>query len=157
MDEQTNDAPDIGLAATWHRIDASWRSWLAALDAIPTARLSEPGVCDAWSAKDLTGHVAYWDADALDDIARIASGGERQPQDVDTRNAADAAANADRSVTDLRAEMERTHDLLLAALRGLAPDDPRTRQICREIAEDTWQHYQEHEAHVRAWRAREGT
>lgn len=156
MSEQTNDTPDLGLDETRRRIDERWSGWLAALDGIPAARLDEPGACDGWSVKDLIGHVAYWDADALADIARITAGAQWQPQDVDARNAAAAAANADRSGEDLRTEMERTHQTLLDALRGLAPEDPRTRQICREIAEDTWRHYDEHEAHVGAWRAREG-
>ena len=156
MSEQTDDAPDIGLDETRRRIDERWNGWLTALDGVPADRLSEPGACEDWSVKDLIGHVAYWDADALADIARITTGGQRQPQDVDARNESAAAANADRSVEDLRSAMERTHQAVLDALRGLAPGDPRIRQICREIAEDTWQHYAEHIAQVRAWRAREG-
>ena len=156
MDEQTTATPETGTDETLRRIDASWAGWLAALRGIPDDRLLEPGVCDGWSGKDLIGHVAYWDNDALADIERIMTGAEWQPQDVDARNAAAAAANAGRSLEDLRTEMGRTHEAVVVALRGLRPDDARALQICREIAEDTWQHYDEHAAQVRAWRARKG-
>ena len=154
MDEQAEGAPELGIDETLRRIAASWGRWLESFAGIADDRLSEPGACDGWSVKDLIGHVAYWDADALADIERIMTGGSWQPQDVDARNAAAATANANRGLNELRTEMVRLHDAVVVALRGLAPDDPRTRQICREIAEDTWQHYDEHTAHVRAWRAR---
>ena len=156
MDQETTATPETGIDETLRRIDASWAGWLAALRGIPDDRLLEPGVCDGWSGKDLIGHVAYWDNDALADIERIMTGAEWQPQDVDARNAAAAAANAGRSLEDLRTEMGRTHEAVVVALRGLAPDEARALRICREIAEDTWQHYDEHAAQVRVWRSREG-
>ena len=156
MDEQADGAHELGLDETLRRIEVSWGRWLESFAGIAGDRLSEPGACGGWSIKDLIGHVAYWDADALADIERIITGGSWQPQDVEARNAAAAAANAGRGLTDLQTEMDRTHQAVIGALRGLAPNDPRTRQICREIAEDTWQHYDEHTAHVRAWRTREG-
>ncbi len=156
MAEQTNGASDLTFDESLRRIAASWDGWVAALKGIPEDRMTEPGVCGAWSVKDLIGHVASWDADALADVERIMTGAPEQPQDVQARNEASAAANATRSLEDLRTELARNHEAVVVALRGLAADDPRTLAICRAIAEDTWEHYDDHAAQVRAWRAREG-
>ena len=63
------------------------------------------------------------------------------------------AGSAGWSVKDLIGNVARWD---ADALDDLGPDDPRTRQICREIAEDTWQHDDEHPSDIRAWRIREG-
>ena len=156
MDEQQAQAKVASVEEARRTVDASWDDWLAALDGIPEERLTEPGVCGDWSVKDLIGHVAYWDDDALADVERIMMGRGQAAGTVDERNAAAAATNATRSLDDLRAEMALTHETLVGVLRGLDPDDPRALRICREIAEDTWEHYDEHAAEVRGWRQRVG-
>ena len=156
MDERHEKAVVASVEEARRKVDASWDHWLAALWGIPEERLTEPGVCGAWSVKDLIGHVAYWDDDALADVERIMTGVGQASGTADERNAAAAAANAARSLDDLRAEMMRTHEAVVGVLRGLAPDDPRALRVCREIAEDTWEHYDDHAAEVRAWRQRVG-
>jgi hypothetical protein len=156
MDEQHAQAAAVSVEEAWRKVDVSWADWLAAFDGVPEERLAEPGVSGDWSVKDLIGHVAYWDDDALADVERIMMGRGQAAGTVDERNAAAAAANAGRSLDDLRAEMTLTHETLVGVLRGLDPDDPRALRICREIAEDTWEHYDDHAAEVRAWRQRGG-
>jgi uncharacterized protein (TIGR03083 family) len=156
MGEQQAQAEVASVEEARRRVDASWDGWLAALDGVPEERLTEPGVCGDWSVKDLIGHVAYWDDDALADVERIMKGRGLVAGTADERNATAAAANAARSLDELRAEMAQTHETVVGVLRGLDPDDPRTLRICREVAEDTWEHYDDHAAEVRSWRQRVG-
>jgi len=148
--------PTLSVEETRQKIEAGWGAWLETLRGIPDDRLTEPGACGAWSVKDLIGHVAFWDADAIQDVGAHLGGIPRAEEDVDALNAHVAAANAARGVEELRAEMEWTHAAAVALLAALAPDDPRARAACREIAVDTWEHYDEHAAQVRAWRQRAG-
>ena len=74
MGEQIERQEVASVEEARRRVDASWDGWLAALDGVPAERLIEPGVCGDWSVKDLIGHVAYWDDDALADVERIMKG-----------------------------------------------------------------------------------
>ena len=149
-------APTLSVEVARRRIEASWDAWLGTVRGIPEERLAEPGACGGWAIKDLIGHVAFWDADAIQDIGAYLGGMARPKEDVDALNARSAAAHAARGAEEVRAEMERTHAAVVALLTALAPDDPRALAACREIAVDTWEHYDEHAAQVRAWRQRVG-
>ncbi len=53
------------ITVALERIEASWRELTEALAGIPEERLTEPGVAGEWSVKDLMGHIAFWDEQAL--------------------------------------------------------------------------------------------
>jgi hypothetical protein len=126
-------------------IEAAWARWRQVLSRVPEERITEPGVCDAWSVKDLLGHVAFWDTQVLDDIDGY--GALRAPlkNPWNDWNAAEAAKRAERSVEAQRSEMESAHQRMLARLAAISEIDAEL------IGEDTWLHYEEHVLDIERW------
>lgn len=140
------------------RVEQGWERWQRALFRMPADRLANVAVCGEWTAKDLMGHVAVWDAVAIDKVREIQEGIPWQRVATDERNAQEAQARAERSVDEQRAEMLMTHQRLLTALDGaLSLPAEKLSQISDVIAEDTWDHYTEHAAEIERWIEDAGT
>jgi hypothetical protein len=127
------------MSTPLEQVNSSWQQFLAAIDGIPEERMTEPGVVGEWSVKDALAHVAYWDDPDLPD-----SGGDWQPI-----NERVAAERANWSLAETRRNLEETHERMLAALRARPDIDP-------EQVRGDWEHYDEHAAEIRAWRAQQG-
>ena len=139
------------------RIERSWAGVQDALAGIPETRLDEPGAAGEWSVKDIMGHLAFWDEQALLSAERhLAGQPPAQVPDWQAMNEQEAAARSDRSPAEVRAEMERAHELIVALLRSRPPLDPAAIGLCGCLEEDTYQHYDQHTADIRAWRAHVG-
>ena len=151
----TGAIPD-GVQATLARIEARWADFLAALDSIPAERIAEPGVSGAWSVKDLIGHEAVRDAHVVAFAKRVLAGAPKTELDWQGMNEREAAARAGRAVAAQRDEMERTHEAMLAFVRGLQPAELRTKGIRPRIRIDTFEHSAQHVRNIRAWRQRAG-
>ncbi len=133
------------------RIQVSWESWLAAADVLPDDQLLQPDTCGPWSVKDLIGHVTTWDGVAVDKVQGIMAGAARPEtsETVDAFNARTAHAFRHDSLDDLRQRMHVGHARLMEALDGTAmASDEAFGWIVWAIAEDTWQHYDEHRQQV---------
>ena len=143
---------DTTAATIRERMEWSWRQWQEALERMPSDRLADAAVCGEWTAKDLIGHIAVWDAVAIDKIREVQQGVPWVPEVVDERNAREAEARRQRSLSEQREEMDTTHDRLLAAVDSaatLSSDD--LERINAMIAEDTWEHYDDHAGEVVRW------
>ena len=133
------------------RIAAAWRDWLLAIEGLPEDRVDEPGVCGHWSVKDLVPHMALWDLQAIEDIDRHLAGLSARQNDWQQMND-DTARLSRAGIYRLQlVEMHDAHRLLTTAVRDL--DDTMDPE---SISDDTWGHYPEHTAQVRAWRAASG-
>ena len=136
------------------RVEASWANLVEAIEGIPEERIDEPGVAGEWSVKDVLGHLAYWDGEAIEGVERSLNGDSESSgddgDDFEVTNQREQAVRSGRSVAKARQELFGTHDRLLAALRQHPTIDPN------EIAGDTFEHYDEHAADIRAWRQRLG-
>lgn len=111
------------------------------IEQIPRSRLTTPGLGGGeWSAKDLIGHLASWEAFALDALAAWERG-ERAPIDdlqftVSTSriNRGNVERKASWSLAKVRRDAERTHRELLDTLGSLSdtrwrrPVSPRGRK-----------------------------
>jgi uncharacterized protein (TIGR03083 family) len=136
-------------------VAASWQSLLATLDGIPEDRMTEPGPVGDWSVKDIFGHIAFWDRMAIEAVRRRAAGQADRQLDWETLNETEAAARRDRPLDALRDEMLRTHERLLDTVRSLLDQDPtKEATIIDSLRADTYEHYDEHAAEIRAWRER---
>ena len=111
------------------------------IEQIPRSKLTTPGLGGGeWSAKDLIGHLASWEAFALDALAAWEAG-ERAPIDdlqftVSTSriNRANVERKGSWSVARVRRDAEGTHRELLDAIESLSdgrwrrPVSPRGRK-----------------------------
>ena len=147
---------DDSVEAISERIERSWRGLMGALAGIPEERLTESGVVGDWSVKDLLGHVAVWDAHAVAAVRRYLSGEAPGQVDWEALNEREAAARADRSLAEQRSEMEAAHEQVRSLVRGLRPPDLDVPGVRHRLAVDSFEHYDEHAAEIRAWRERVG-
>lgn len=159
IDQQTTTEPtEIArtVEATLDRIERSWHGLLDALDGIPADRLAEPGAVGDWSVKDVIGHIAFWDEQAVVAAHREMAGEPALQVDWQAMNEREAAANRDRTAVEQRAKLDRAHAEVVALLRAVPRLDPRSIGLCGCLQEDTYEHYDAHAADIRAWRDRVG-
>jgi hypothetical protein len=130
------------------RVEASWAKLMDVVKEVPEHRWSESGVAGEWSVKDVLGHVAYWEGRVIGTVERSLSG-EPEPDisdaSVEAINHGVYVERADWTTEQALAELHGTHDRLMAALRQHPTIDPD------DIKEDTFEHYDEHAADIRAW------
>src|SRR3954453_10341858 len=101
--------PKATVEQIFARIDAWWSEWLRALEAVDDPEKLAPGVCEAWSVKDMMTHLAVWDLHAAEVAERHAQGQERPKDDVQTINSETSARDAGMTLEQARARMDDTH------------------------------------------------
>ena len=90
--------------------------------------LSQPGTVGSsdWAAKDLMGHIAFWEELALESIDAWRAGRRPRVEDIsgpagtDRANADNQARTAPQSPAEIRSRAASAHQALLAALRSLS-------------------------------------
>lgn len=150
-------------------IERSWDELNAAIGALSEEELLAPGPNGGWSVKDHLAHLTVWEQVLL---ARI----EMQPEhsifhmdeatyataDLDTVNAHIYGHERNVPLLEVLAQFAHTHQTILAALermsddelaRPVFPDDPEFGVLLGNVAGDTYEHYLEHLAWIRAARA----
>lgn len=133
-------------------VSKSWLELMRSLRGLTDAQIERPATIGNWSVKQVMGHIAYWDEHLIRAIRAVEDGepitDEDEPAEVvNDRNHIRAAADAEREVSAVKAEMDSTHQKLMDLLEV-------TPVIAADlIRDDTYEHYPEHTAAIRAWRA----
>jgi len=132
------------------REDEAWSALVAVVAAVPADRRETEGVVPGWSTRDLVWHCAAW-AGYADDVLERIRRGEPAPEplvDEDARNAEILAASRgtiwDDAVLRLAQNRRRARQAFAAF------DDPPVAAIERFRC-DTFEHYEEHAAQIRAF------
>jgi len=92
------------------------------------AELSQPATIGSgeWAAKDLMGHIAFWEELALETIDAWRAGRRPRVEDIsgpagtDRANADNQARTAPQSTAEIRSRAASAHQALLAALQSLS-------------------------------------
>jgi hypothetical protein len=141
------------------QLDAAWTALTGAYAGLPEARLVQPGVVDDWSVKDIVAHVTTWEQEALKHLPLIVAGGTppryAAQGGIDAFNARATQAGRRLSLAEVLRRRDETHARLVEFIRR-QPEDTfggRTRAR-RRLRLDTYGHYPEHTAAIRAWRER---
>jgi hypothetical protein len=137
------------------RIEQGWRAWVDAVEGIPDNRLSEPAV-GHWSTKDLLGHIAFWEDWAIGYCRRIIAGEPEPEEDSDAINEGQVAESKGKTAAEQKRYRDEAHARLAAFLPSIRDDDPQFARLVEALGGETWGHFDEHSAQVRAWRAAEG-
>ena len=146
-------------------VEESWRQFDAAIAGLDGATMMEPGVVEAWSIKDLLGHVTAWEQLALRHVEQARRGETPTGAPVDDYNAAEAARRRDWPLAQVREEMAETRQRLLTLLESITDDEwatvvgegveqePLGDWVGGALAGDgPGTHAAEHARHIRAWR-----
>ena len=144
------------------RIDRAWSALIGSYAGLSHAQLMTPGVTEAWSVRDILAHVTTWEEEALEHLPAILAG--RTPPrysttygGIDAFNARKTAQKAPLSLADVVQQLEATHRRLIKLVQS-APaaalcGETRFR---RRLRLDTYGHYPQHAAAIRAWREHQG-
>ena len=139
------------------RLDTAWTAFEESYAGLSDARLTEPGVTDDWSVKDLLAHVTTWEAEALKHLPLIIAGG-RPPRyvtygGIDAFNAQMTAQKRGLPLAGVRSQLDETHRRLIDFIRSV-PDDNlvSVSRFRRRLRLDTYSHYTIHARAIRAWR-----
>ncbi len=140
----------------------AWRALTSAVDSLSDLEQEQPGVVDSWTVKDLLGHIAFWAQQAAENLRLTAAGkpGQiRRPaseEAVDEWNERERRLRLDRPLAEVRKEWLESFQGAMEALAA-CPTEKLEEKIksytaLKLFAEDTYEHYREHLAHLTAWR-----
>jgi uncharacterized protein (TIGR03083 family) len=142
------------------RLDAEWAALSDSYAGIPERRLEEPGVVDDWSVKDVLWHVTTWEEEALEHLPTIIAGGSppryAAQGGIDAFNARKVAEGRRAPLAEVLRRRDQVHARLVEFVRG-QPDGTfgGSTRARRRLRLDTYGHYPEHTAAIRAWRERQ--
>lgn len=156
------------------RLRTARGQWEDLLAQIPPEQMVVPVINNGWSIKDAVSHITYyegwllrWLEDAVRGQVTVATHRDGLP--VDERNAIVFQENKGRTLQDVLIESTQVFQRLLVLIellperdlldehryeRYIVPFWGESRPLWRCIAGDSYLHYEEHSATIRAWLAR---
>jgi hypothetical protein len=146
------------------------------LGTIGIDRMHLGGVSGSYSTKDILAHLEAYDRALVTWLEEARAGRVYVDQvvdqpDLDARNAVVYDLNKDRSAADILASFRQTLDDLETSVEQLTDDElnnveatswfvvPRwqsARELWKCIANDSYEHYQQHLPDIRSWLAEQG-
>jgi hypothetical protein len=162
MTEQKSKAELLAMRrATYARFDAL-------IAGLSEQQLLMPGVNGDWSIKDNIAHLTFWERVNLLEVLKTIEQGtnwtdpelERTEEELEQTNQRVYLQNKDRSLADVQAEFQATHQEVLAYLEKLSEEELQTpHEWLGGDSITTWlsdpnDHYTEHEEYIRDWLSR---
>jgi hypothetical protein len=133
------------------REDEAWSAFVDAFAAVPDDRRNEPGVVPGWSVHDMVWHCGYWVGYVVDILGKIARGESTDDsQDWDAMNANVTEEGRTMSWDEIVVASEQNRSRVREALQALPT---LTDEAVGEFGGETFEHYEEHTAEVRAFAA----
>ena len=131
------------------REDEAWRGFAEAVGSVPPERRDVEGVVPGWSAHDVVWHVGYWAGYAADVIERDRAGEtDLEPAGSQLDDDEVLAAGRRMSWDEVVGYAQQSHERVRAAFSSSS--DPGEAAV-RWFTEDTFDHYDEHAAEIRAF------
>lgn len=141
------------------QLEGAWATLKESYLGMSDSQLTQPGVIDAWSVKEVLAHVTTWEEEALKCLPLLVTGGKLpryiQYGGIDAFNAQMTEQKRDPTLADVLAQLEETHRRLLDYIRSV-PEGYFTREtpFRRRLRLDTYGHYSLHARAIREWRER---
>ena len=133
--------------------ESSWKAFWSDVSKVPADRVEEPGIVEGWSTKDMVWHCGYWARFCAEALESLTGPDFTDPfeghddaywDEYNGRVAKESAAMSwDEVAAALPGIRERVRAALTAAPEGDKPD--------AWFGEETFEHYDEHAEHVRAF------
>ena len=139
------------------RIDESWQDLQSAVAEVPAQRMEESGVVEAWSIKDLLGHVTTWESEMMANVQLVIDGLEMKDYPtIDAFNAETSAAKRAISPEALQRELTSVHARTVEFVSALSEGLLSREEVEWRIRMDTFAHYSEHAERIRSWLSGDG-
>ena len=130
------------------REDQAWSAFVDAFAAVPDDRRDDEGVVPGWSTKDLVWHCGYWAGWVGDALEKIGRGETLEDQNWDAMNDAVIVEGRGMAWDEVIVQSEHNRERARAALRALPSI---TDAALEEFTGETFEHYEEHAAEIRAF------
>ncbi len=139
----------------------------AAMAGLTEEQMLRPGVQDEWTIKDMSAHIAFWDARLAGRLEAVLQDAPQPLFDflsTDTANHHVYQQNRVRPLADIQAEATTHYSRILHALEQLSDADltdplrfawTKRKPLRWYVFIDGYGHYPEHPQAIQAWRARE--
>jgi hypothetical protein len=138
-------------------------AWEAALSEVGEGQMEESGAEGVWTVKDVIAHVAWFEREMVEMLRRrsLEASSDLWMRPAHERNAAIFEQNRDRSLQEVLAESRETFPELVREAEGLSDEElndpgrfacmPEDWVPWKLIAENSYEHYRDHGASLRAW------
>lgn len=140
------------------RIDKAWQEFNDSYAGLLDPQITEPGVTEGWSVRDIIAHVTTWEEEALRHLPTIMEGG-RPPRysttygGIDAFNALMTERKESLSLSEVRAQAAETHQRLIDFIEAVPEEHFATETRFRHrLRQDTYGHYPLHAEAIRQWR-----
>src|SRR6266699_4214024 len=136
------------------QLEKAWRTIEESYAGLSDSQLTEPGVMDNWSVKDILAHVTTWEEEVLKYLPLILTGGKPpryiQSGGIDAFNAQMAEQKRGLALSEVLRQLDETHRRLLDYIRSV-PAEPFTREtrFRHRLRLDTYSHYPQHAKAIR--------
>ena len=157
-------------------LDEGRSAWEATLRDVPRERMTQPGVVGDWTIRDIVSHIAFWERASAGRVGSLVSGqtpgdtelyGEGitpaiKALDIDDFNAWQQQRDRARPLDEVLMDEQQVYRRLYTYLRAAREDDllsiGRTdwtmeSPAWENVAGNTYEHWAEHAASIRAWLA----
>lgn len=132
------------------REDRAWLDFQAAFLSVPPDERKVEGVVPGWSTHDLVWHCVYWAADVADVLERLRRGDpEPEEGDTDSRDPEILAEGRGMTWDEMVLRARPSRERLRAVLSALGDHLPEA--AVELFTEETFEHYEEHAAQIRAF------
>jgi hypothetical protein len=129
--------------------DAAWSAFVDAFGSVPEDRRSDEGVVPGWSVHDLVWHCGFWVGYVADVLRKVARGEQTEDsQDWDAFNAVVIQDGRGMSWDEIIVRSEQNRVQCREALEALPT---LTDEAVDEFTGETFEHYEEHAAEIRAF------
>jgi hypothetical protein len=142
------------------KLDLAWTDLRQSYAGLSQAQLTQPGVTEGWSVKDILAHVTTWEEEALKYLPFILRR-EKLPRykdqygGIDAFNAQMSAQKQKLPLSEVLRQLDDTHRRLIAAMQSVPEDQITTETpFRRRVRLDTYSHYAIHARAIRLWRER---
>jgi hypothetical protein len=139
------------------RLEKSWAALEESYNGLSDSQMTESGVLDNWSVKDILAHVTTWEEESLKYLPLIVAGG-RPPRytqygGIDAFNAQMTEQKRDLALSDVMRQLDEIHHRLIDYIQSV-PEEHFTREtrFRRRLRLDSYSHYPEHARAIRDWR-----
>lgn len=135
------------------RIETSYYKILRLYRSVPVTALLEPLFSNGWSVKDILAHIAAWEwrCAGMLSLAQDSNMPFQGTPDVDALNDEIYQERKDWSWEEVDSDFREAHETLLTAIRALPPERLSDPVVQKSIAEETWEHYEEHLSYLEYW------
>ena len=119
---------------------------------VPIHNRLDKNPATGWSIKDILAHIAAWEwrCAGMLELAHETNMPFRGNPDVDALNHEFFQDRHDLSWEEVETDFREAHEALLTAIRALPPERLNDAIIQKTIAEETWEHYEEHLVDLRS-------